>query len=322
MEVAPPRFEAIAPEEPDLTALAHASQRILRELRGASDKDRVRSVLATWDDLRQGVESYEAMVDVRFSQDTRDPLAKAAREAWDEASPRGTELQVEVKRELLAHPLRAELEQEIGTQAFALWEAETLAFDPALKEDLAREAALASQYTELTGGARIEFQGQTLNLSTIGKYRQSEERAVRRAAEGKLWEWFQTNGERLDEIYDGLVKLRHGMARKLKLDDYVNLGYKRMCRIDYGEADTERFRRSIREDIVPLASELSARQARDLGLETLMVWDEQVHDPRGNPKPLGDRAWMVERGHEMFSELGGGLDEFDFVYRLKKGGKR
>lgn len=306
----PVRFDDIEAPVPDLEELSRRTADLRARLAEAGSLDGCLAVLADWDRDRCAVETYDAMVDLRFNQDTTDPERKAAREAWDQASPRWTELEVDLKRDLLAHPLRAELEREVGAQAFALWESQVLAFDAAIKADLSRELELGAEYTELCASAELEYRGETLNLSTIVKYRQHAERGVRHGAERVLWGWFEEHGEQLDRIFDDLVQLRAGMAKKLGLADFVDLGYKRMCRVDYGRADVERFRAEVVREVVPLATELSARQARELGVDPLMAWDEPVHDPRGNPAPKGDLEWMLARGQEMFDAMGGGLGEF------------
>ena len=45
------------------------------------------------------------------------------------------------------------------------------------------------------------------------------------------------NSAELDEIYDNLVKLRHRMATELGYKNFVQLGYMRMGRSDYGPED-------------------------------------------------------------------------------------
>ena len=100
------------------------------------------------------------------------------------------------------------------------------------------------------------------------------------------------------------------MARKLGFSNFVELGYKRMKRVDYNQQDVERFRAEVRRHVVPLGIELRKRQAADLGLDTLYFWDEGVQDIQGNPKPLGDHDWMVERATEMFDAMGPELGDF------------
>jgi peptidase M3-like protein len=72
----------------------------------------------------------------------------------------------------------------------------------------------------------------------------------------------------------------------------------------------ERFRAQVRDVVVPLATDIHRRQGKKLGIEPLMFWDEGLHDPAGNPKPLGDADWMIDRAGEMFSRLGADMDKF------------
>lgn len=304
------RFEDIQPSEPDFDALERQVVELDAQLAGATSADECVAALEAWFDARRCVETWAHMVDLRFEQDTTDAQRRAAKEAWDERAPRWTELEVGVSRKLLAHPLRAQLESRLGAQAFALWESRALAFDPVIKDDLVREAKLVAEYTELCASAELEFQGETLNLSTIQKYGQVADRDLRHGSARVAWDWAAENGEKLDRIYDELVHLRAGMAEKLGFPSFTELGYKRMCRVDYDRQDVERFRAEILSEVVPLCQELRARQSRSLGLDPLMAWDEPVHDPAGNPRPQGDRPWMVARAREMFDDMGGGLGEF------------
>ena len=297
-------FHDVSAPIPDLGALAERIEALRSDLAGAGTVEACLEAVRVWDGLRRQVETYSSLVHLRFNQDTTDPERKAARQAWDEAEPRWTELEVAMKRALLAHPLRTGLEQVLGAQAFALWESDALAFDPAIKADLARESALGAEYTELLASAELTFAGEQLNLSSIQKHRQSAEADVRHGAELVTWEWFGAHGESLDRIYDDLVQLRTSMARQLGFDDFVGLGYRRMCRVDYSQADVERLRAGVRDHVVPLAAELRRRQAAALGLERLYAWDEYVHDRQASPTPGGDHDWMMARAREMFDAMG------------------
>ncbi len=311
------RFSDVAMVRPELDVLAARVGALRDALASERSLEGCLSAVRAWDVLRREVTTYGSLVHLRFSQDTADPERKRAREAWDDEEPRWTELEVSMKRALLAHPLRAELERALGAQAFALWEADVLAFDPAIKADLARESKLGAEYVELLASAELEFGGEKLNLSSILKHRQSGDRNKRHGAERAYWEWFGRNAEALDHIYDELVRLRTSMARRLGFDDFVELGYKRMCRVDYDRGDVERLRAAIREHVVPFAEELRRRQARALGLERLRAWDEYVQDPRGSPAPLGDHDWMLARAREMFDDMG---ELGPFFHRMAEGG--
>ena len=112
-------------------------------------------------------------------------------------------------------------------------------FDPVIAEDLEEEAKLTARYTELMASAKLEIDGRTINLSGLAPYAEDPDRARRHQAEALRWGFFAAHGDELDEIYDKLVALRHGMAVKLGYENYIALGYRRMRRVDY-DADRRR----------------------------------------------------------------------------------
>ena len=55
------------------------------------------------------------------------------------------------------------------------------------------------------------------------------------------------------------------MAEKLGRENFVSVGYQRMQRVGYGQAEVERFRAQVRELVVPLAVEIRARAGGEAG---------------------------------------------------------
>ncbi|MEX0819555.1 MAG: M3 family oligoendopeptidase [Pirellulaceae bacterium] len=303
-------FDEIQVDRPEYTQVAAEFERLAAAWNAASDADACRRVIQDWDTLERRLATWANLVDLRFNQDTSNPEYKQAREYSDELKPRLTDLAVRMKRKLIESPYRRELEATFGPQAFALWEADVLAFDPKIEADLVKEAKLEAEFTDLLASAKLKYQGDTYNFAGLAKFHVDRDRQVRYDSNAVKWQWFADNGEQLDRIYDEQVRLRTDMANKLGFDDFVGLGYKRMKRVDYDQADVERFRAAVREDVVPLTKELRRLQSESLGIDRVMFWDEGIFDPQGNPKPQGDHDWMIERATEMFDEMGGGLGEF------------
>jgi M3 family oligoendopeptidase len=136
------------------------------------------------------------------------------------------------------------------------------------------------------------------------------DRATRQAASEAQWGWFASNAAELDAIFDELVALRHAMSQKLGFKNYVEMAYRMRQRNDYDQSAVAKFREQIRDDIVPLAFALKQTQAKDLGIDKVMSWDEKVWDIQGSPCPKGDHDWMVARAQSMFEELGNDMGEF------------
>ena len=57
---------------------------------------------AQWDGLRRAFDTWTALVHLRFAQDTTDAAAKAAREYADALAPEAADLEIALKRRLLA----------------------------------------------------------------------------------------------------------------------------------------------------------------------------------------------------------------------------
>lgn len=303
-------FEDIQVDRPEYTDIASQFGRLEAAFNAAADVDSCRQVIRDWDTVERRLATWSNLVDLRFNQDTSNADYKQAREYSDELKPRLTDLSVRMKRKLIDTPYRAELEATFGTQAFALWEADVLAFDPKIEADLVKESKLEAEFTDLLASAKLQFQGNTYNFAGLAKFHVDRDRQVRHDSNAVKWQWFADNAEQLDRIYDEQVHLRDDMAKKLGYDDFVGLGYKRMKRVDYDQADVERFRAAVREDVVPLTIELRKLQVESLGIDRVMFWDEGIFDSQGNPKPQGDHDWMIERATEMFDDMGGGLGEF------------
>jgi M3 family oligoendopeptidase len=303
-------FSHIHAPKPTPDSLKSNYEMLFRKLESAKTSEDALVAVKAWDDYRRELATWEALVDLRFNQDTQNESYRHDRDWCDEMRPQFADWEVKFKRTLLEGDWRASIQREYGSQVISLWEADLKTFEPAIADDLISEAKLQSEYTELTAAARFTFRGEQLNLSGILKYREDPDRETRHTAERVRWQWFADNRPSLDRIYHQQVELRHAMARKLGFANFIGLGYARMKRVDYTQDDVEQFRAAVRTDLVPLCVELRKQQAARLGVEKLMFWDEAVHDPQGNPAPRDDHDWLVEQAQKMFDAMGGGLDDF------------
>jgi M3 family oligoendopeptidase len=266
--------------------------------------------LHQWDKLRRRLKTWTELTHLRFHQDTQNESSKTARNSCDELTPKLTALEVEMQRRLLGSPHRLELERVLGKQVFLLWEAFVTTFDPVIESDLVQEAKLTAEYTELVASAELEFEGNRVNLEGIHRYLQDADRNVRYRSQKARWDFFTQNQPALDRIYHDLVQLRHQMARKLGYDNYIALGYRRMRRVDYGQAEVERYREQVAREVVPLAKQILQQRAEKLNLDELCFWDESVSDLQGNPELEGDQDWMLERFQDMFDAMNEELGDF------------
>jgi M3 family oligoendopeptidase len=309
-------FADIAVETPTRERLA-ARYRAIEAAFGEGTMAARAEALTAWDRLRREVKSWAAMTWIRVQQDTKDPKAKADQEHADGMLPEAADFETRFMRRLLADPDRAGLVKLVGTHAVRLWEAEITTFEPGIATDLEREAGLASRHSKILAGAEIGIGGIEVNLAGLGPFAQDLDRETRHQAEKLRWEFFAAQGETLDSLYGELVRLRHGMAKKLGYASYIELGYRRMQRVDYGPEDVARYRDQIALHVVPLVGRLLERRRRDFGYEKLYYWDEAITDRLGNPKPAGDHDFLIARAEILFDRMDKRLGDF---YRMMRDG--
>jgi M3 family oligoendopeptidase len=312
--LAPPyagaHYAQLTAERPAYDTVASRYDELYAQFDSAQTDDARAAAVHAWDNTRRHIDTWKALVHLKFNQDTTNETFRADREYCDELSPKLTDLDIRFKKKLLDAPSRAGLEARIGSHAFKLWACDVTTFNPVIQDDLVEESKTESKYVELMSSAKITFRGETLNLPAIGKYTTSADRQTRHEAEFARWGWYEENSEPLDTIFDQLVGIRDRIAKKLGFANYIGLGYQRMARIDYSATDLDTFRSQIRRDVVPLAVKLREAQAKRLGLDKLNYWDEGVHELSGNPKPLGDSRWQTVQAQTMFDRMGTDLGEF------------
>ena len=303
-------FEDFKYQRPDIEAFSEAFLNHLRSFENAPDFASHEVAFSLLNDMRLEFMSMYNICYIRHTMDVTDKFYDAENNFYDEHMPQFQNLRNQFYQKLVNSPFRDQLEAKWGEQLFALAEQQLKTFQPEIQQDLVEENQLGSQYTRLKAGAKIQFNGDVYNLSSIHIPETSEDRDTRKAASETKWHFFSEQKEKFDEIFDKLVKTRHRIARKLGFKNYIELGYARMQRTDYTPEMVARFRDQVKEHIVPIASSLYARQARRLGLDRLKYYDEEYKFTSGNPKPKGSPEWIIDNASKMYADLAPETDTF------------
>jgi len=299
--------EISAPSDAEFTA---GYEQIAAGLDRAPNVAGWRSAFGQWDDLRRTWKSWSNLTRLRYTQDTRRDDYREAQSELDRRAPVITSLDTAMKQRFLSSDARPGLEADLGPQAFALWDADVTTFDDAIQADLVRESELAREYTELLATATVPFAGEARSLGGLGIYLQDPDRETRHLAERARWSAFEERAERLDDLFDRLVKTRDAMARKLGFSNYTQLGYKRMRRVDYGPGDVAQYRDEVARVVVPFAHDLVRRGGAAAGYDRVEFWDEGSLGVEKRIAPLGDRAWILERTREALAAIDPKLGSF------------
>ncbi len=312
------QFKDYKYERIDMEQLKAAFNKELSVIREAKNLEALDVSVKKIYELRNRFETMSTVASIRFSIDMNDEFYAKENEFYDEAAPVMEGLVSEFYKAISSSDLRHEIEKKYGSHLMNIAQVAVKTFLDEILEDLQEENKTITSYSMLIGKAKIDFRGEQYNLPKMSPFILAEDRATRIEAQKAVTAFYEANEIVLDDLYDKLVKLRHKMAKKLGYDNFVQLGYDRLQRTDYGPKEVEAFRDQVLEYVVPLKGELHKRQEARLGLDHLYYYDTPLSFLSGNPKPAGDEGWMIEKARQMYDALSSETSDF-FNFMTEKG---
>ncbi len=308
------KFKDFKYERPNYDLIKETLTNLMQNLKASTDIQEQKHLIHEINAIRNNISSMSSIANIRHTINTEDKFYDDENEYWDEISPFYQELDTNFYEIMVNHNNKDQLVLEYGDQLFKLMENSLKTFSSDIIEDLQEENKEVSKYVKLLASAKILFDGKERNLSGMTPFILSKDRTIRKAAQEAKSTFFINNENKFDEIFNNLVNIRVKIAEKLGFDNFIELGYLRMNRVDYNAEMVNSFRKQVVENIVPLASHLYEKQKTRLGLETLKYYDEKFEFNDGNPTPKGDSNWIIEQGKKMYNELSSETAEFiDFM---------
>ncbi len=312
------KFSDYEYRRPDMRKFEQAFLSLLQKFEQAGSYNEQNDHLKEIVSMRSEFESMMTICSIRHSIDTNDDFYKTENDFFDEHTPIYEGFISKFYRKLVNSKYRDQLEEVWGPQLFRIAELSLKTYSDEIVEDLKKENKLSTEYSKLIASAKIEFEGEVRTLPQLSPFIQSKDRETRRKASEAKYAFLSENEERIDHIYDELVKVRTQIAKKLGYRNFVELGYDRLVRSDYSAKEARRFRDQVKEYIVPITEKLYDRQKERIGLKTLTYYDVPFKFKTGNPTPKGDPEWIINHGKTMYEELSPETDEF-FQYMNDNG---
>ena len=295
---------------PDMDQIKKEMEEILEGLSSSTSFEEEDSLFDDFIRISRSYDTMATLVSIRNSVDTLDEFYDKENDFFDEVGPEFKALRTRFYRAMLDSSFTSEHKEKRGEHIFNLYRLRMSTFSDEVLDDLKEENKLKSKYVKLLGGAKIMFEGEERSLSQMGPFMNDDDRDMRKRATDAYFGYFEENLDDFDSIYDSLVKTRDGIAKKLGFENFVELGYARLQRTDYGKDDVAKFREGVKKHIVPVAIELMERQKERLALDKLSYYDMNYSFSSGNPKPHGDSDWILEKGVKMYDELSEETGEF------------
>lgn len=308
------KFEDMPLRVPSVKVVGKKLSDLTTKLENAAEAKEAISVTKKFLKYNDDLESDMTIISIRHTIDTRDETYSKANDAVDEAGPVIKGYMNKFFKVLVNSKFKPELEKEFGELLFRQIEADFRCFDEKIVPELQEENRLTSEYAKVLASAKIEFDGKTLNLTQLGKYLSDKDKNVRESAAKKFWGFMEENDEVIGGIYDKLVKVRTKIAKKLGFENFTELGYLRLGRLDYNAQMVEGYREQIKKEVVPVVKKLRQRQAKRLNIKNPNFLDYNLEYLSGNATPNGDSAYLVECAKEMYHEMSPESGEFfDFM---------
>ena len=183
-----------------------------------------------------------------------------------------------------------------------------------------RQTELVTEAQTINGAMTVEFEGEERTFPQMSKYLESNDRSQRQAAWVAMSARRMEDSERLSEIFDELVSIRHQIATNSGFESYTQYMFRAMHRFDYTIEDCLEFHESVESVCMPILKRINKDRRDGLGIGELSPWDvnekggsgPDIHG-RDPLRPFETVDEMVEKLSEMFheisSDLGGKFDK-------------
>ena len=102
--------------------------------------------------------------------------------------------------------------------------------------------------------------------------------------------------EKLDSLFDELLKMRHQLAKNTGFDNYRDYKFVSLGRFDYTPEDCMQFHNAIQQEALPIQRKIQLHRKNKLNFESLRPYDNSV-DIYGLPplKPFKDTDELVDK---------------------------
>jgi oligoendopeptidase F len=163
---------------------------------------------------------------------------------------------------------------------------------------------LSKEFGTISGAMMVELEGQEYTLQQASVRLQLPDRDKRETAYFKILERRLDDKEKLDELFNQLIGLRHQVAVNADFENFRDFMFAALGRFDYTPNDCFNFHSSVAEEVVPFLNSMSEERKRLLKVSPLRPWDKAV-DPAGREplKPFDGSKDLTYKTIECFRRL-------------------
>ena len=310
------KFSEIEYVRPDFKKAKREINAAVNIMKTAKDYATFKNAFNKCEDIINEVETMSTVSYVRNTLDMNDKFYDAEQQYLNKASGSFSVIILKVIKTVLGSPFKKDIAEEYGDFLLNSLENEQKLVSPKIILLMIKQGNLCQKYSKTAALCQTEFRGEKLNFYGLLKRMQSTDREERKEAFNAWADLYESVSDKLDEIYDELVKIRVKIAKRMKFPSFIEYAYLSHARLDYDKKDVAAFRDAVKKYIVPLCEKLYEKQRAALGVDKLRCYDEELTFKEGNATPVGDKDRLVEQARSMYNELSKETGEF-FEFMVK-----
>jgi len=160
------------------------------------------------------------------------------------------------------------------------------------------------KYQGITGSMSVIISGQEYTLERAAVLLKDTDRKIRKEAWEAITARRLEDKEKLDELFNSLLKLRHQVALNAGFENFRDYMFQALGRFDYSPGDCYDFHKAIQKEIVPILKKQAENRLKALNLSELKPWDMDV-DISGKAalKPFRNGEELIEKSIQCFRGL-------------------
>ncbi|MGK7389917.1 MAG: M3 family oligoendopeptidase [Candidatus Cyclobacteriaceae bacterium M2_1C_046] len=231
--------------------------------------------------------------------------AEAYRTFIQQIQPKIAPVTDKLNREALESPFLNELEKEEGFDILIRSLRKEIEIFREENISLFTEIQTETQkYGQIIGNMTVEVEGQEMTLPQATVLLQDNNRKKREEVYKKIVSRRLQDKNKLEELFDNLVELRHKVAENAGFQNFRDYMFKSLGRFDYDPKDCFEFHKAVKNEVAPKLNDIASERKEKLGVEKLKPWDKAV-DPEAKPalKPFKTSEELTQKTIEAFSRL-------------------
>ncbi len=163
---------------------------------------------------------------------------------------------------------------------------------------------LSQEYQTIAGAMTVHFNGEELTLPQMAKFLLEPNRQLREEAWRLISQRRLQDKDRLEEIFDRMLTLRHEIALNAGYNNFCDYQFRAYHRFDYTPNECKQYHETIQRLVVPIVEGILRKRKTQMNLRELRPWDLAV-DPLGlSPlKPFREVQELISGVGEIFFRL-------------------